>query len=92
MKKTLPMVSLAVAVMLITVSAMASEICKMHMEVSDALFSVTGDIGVPVQFSDIGCAVLMRNEMCAMEQIAFDGSAVIKDFYTGKEMPFGDAK
>ena len=91
MSKTLPMVFLAVAVMLIPVSAMAEEICQMNMEVSDALFSVVGDNGVPVQFSDIGCAVLMRNEMCAMEQIAFDESAVVKDFYTGKETPMSIA-
>ncbi|MCK4911214.1 MAG: nitrous oxide reductase accessory protein NosL [Thermodesulfovibrionales bacterium] len=91
MRKTLLKVLLAVSVAVVPVPAMAGESCKMNMEIADALFSVVGDIGVPVQFSDIGCTVLMRDEMCAMEQIGFDESAVVKDFSTGEETPMSTA-
>lgn len=59
--------------------------CSMHMEAVDNAFYVTGDNGVAVSFSDIGCAILMREEMCAMETMKFENSAVVRDFFTGEE-------
>jgi hypothetical protein len=68
------------------VHAREMEKCSMHMEAVDQAFFVTGDIGEQVSFSDIGCAVVMRKEMCAMELLSFDNSAVVQDFASGREI------
>lgn len=91
MRNTILLVFLALTLILVPVSAMAGDTCQMNMEIANALFSVVGDNGAPVRLSDIGCAVPMRNEMCAMEQIGFDNTAVVKDFYTGREKPMSIA-
>jgi nitrous oxide reductase accessory protein NosL len=38
-------------------------------------------------FDDIGCAVLARNEECAMRQSLFDSNAMVHDYLSGEQLP-----
>ena len=38
-------------------------------------------------FDDIGCAVVSRNNECAMRQSTFDGNAVVYDYLSGEQVP-----
>ena len=44
-------------------------------------------LGGDQAYDDIGCAVLARNEECAMRQSMFDGAALAYDHSTGAEFP-----
>lgn len=66
--------------------AKSQNTCKMNMEITEKLFSVTGDMGTPVQLADIGCTPAMFQEMCAMEQTGFNDTATVFDYVTGEEI------
>jgi hypothetical protein len=44
-------------------------------------------LGSDQSYDDIGCAVLARNEECAMRQSMFDSAAMVYDHFTGAEFP-----
>lgn len=44
-------------------------------------------LGHEQSYDDIGCAVMSRNEECAMRQSMFDGAAMAYDYATGAEFP-----
>ncbi len=77
--------------LVIPMPTLASDTCEMQMEITDPLFAVKADNGVPVQFSDIGCTVAMYEVMCAMEQLGFDNSAKVKDYRSKAETTMAEA-
>ena len=55
-------------------------------------YSVHGEANGPVFFSGISCAIQHRNrELCAMEMVSFDTTAMVFDFYSGEEIEIGKA-
>jgi len=44
-------------------------------------------LGSEQAYDDIGCAVISRNEECAMRQGMFDSAALVYDHFTGAEFP-----
>jgi copper chaperone NosL len=56
--------------------------CSKNMEITELKFSVKGSANGEVTVNDIGCAVIQRNEFCAMEMLEFDSSAQAHDYYT----------
>ena len=54
--------------------------CSGTMEITDVRFSASADIGLKVTFDDIGCAIIWRNLQSAMDQTAFDSTALARDF------------
>jgi hypothetical protein len=66
--------------------------CQMKIENSAKKFSVsTPGRLIPVVFDDIECAIKFRNELCAMETLEFDNTAIAYDFYTGENVKMADA-
>lgn len=65
--------------------------CSQNMEIKDVRFSATSTVGVPVRFSDIGCAVIWRSLQCVRDQMKFDDAAVVRDYGTGREVPMEEA-
>jgi len=65
--------------------------CTQSMDITDPKFGSTADVGVPVRFSDLGCAFVFRKTACATEQMHFDNSASAKDFYTGEPVKMDGA-
>lgn len=65
--------------------------CSQSMEITDPKFGSTADVGVPVKFSDLGCAFVFRKTACAMEQMNFDNSATAQDYYTGEQVKMESA-
>jgi len=57
-----------------------------------AKYSLHGDANGPLFFSGISCAVEHRNrELCAMEMISFDTTAIVHDYFTAEEIEIGKA-
>ena len=55
-------------------------------------YSVHGEANGPIFFSGISCAIQHRNkELCAMEMVSFDTTAMVYDYYSGKEIGIGKA-
>jgi hypothetical protein len=55
-------------------------------------YSVHGEANGPVFFSGISCAIQHRNkELCAMEMVSFDTTAMVYDYYSGEEVEIGKA-
>ena len=49
-------------------------------------YSISANVYGPIYFADIGCGIVMRKDLCAMEMVAFDNSAKVFDFSTGEEI------
>lgn len=56
--------------------------CTKTMKITDVKFSVIGSANGEVSVNDIGCAVIQRNEFCAMEMVEFDNTAEAHDYFT----------
>lgn len=55
-------------------------------------FSLAADVNGHVAFDGTGCAIRWRNrELCAMETVAFDASALVIDYPSGAEIPASSA-
>ncbi len=49
-------------------------------------YSISANVDGPIYFANIGCGILLRKDLCAMEMVAFDTSAKVFDFSTGEEI------
>lgn len=65
--------------------------CSQSMEITDPRFGSTAEVGVPVRFGDLGCAFVFRKTACATEQMNFDSSAIVHDYYTGETVKMESA-
>lgn len=52
-----------------------------------APFSLKNEALTPaVAFLDLGCALVWRRQLCAMDMVAFDGNSLVRDHATGREV------
>ena len=52
-----------------------------------AAFSLKNEALTPgVAFLDLGCAMVWRRQLCAMDMVAFDGNSLVRDYATGREV------
>lgn len=72
-------------------NALSTGRCTHKMDITSERFSVIAEAGMTLELADIGCAVVLRKDLCANEQFSFDDTAVVHDYLTGETMAMRDS-
>lgn len=92
MVERLKLIALFLAVFAVAAGAAAAEKplpttcnkCNMKLDPANKKFSVTVSEGIEAAvYDDIGCALIWRDNECAMRMSAFDSNARVYDYNTG---------
>lgn len=83
--------AMSVLILLASPSLAGEKGCSQSMEITDLRFSVTSEVGVPVTFSDIGCAMAWRDFQCFRDQTDFDAHGKVRDYFTEEEIAIVNA-
>lgn len=54
-------------------------------------YSLDATVYNPLFFGDISCGIRYRKNLCAMEMVSFDTSAMVYDYFTAEKIAIGKA-